>query len=70
MYRKQRNKCVKTRKKCIQEHSESITRHGIIIILNNADINVVKSTTGRKPLSVLDKVNVTFLTEINTILEE
>ena len=38
--------------------------------LNNAYINVVENTTGKKPLSVLEKDNVTFSTAINTILEE
>ena len=38
--------------------------------LNNAYINVVENTAGKKPLSVLDKDNVTFSTIINTILEE
>ena len=37
--------------------------------LNNAYINVVENTTGKKPLSVLEK-DVTFSTAINTILEE
>ena len=38
--------------------------------LNNAYINVVENITGKKPLSVLEKDNVTFSTAINTILEE
>ena len=38
--------------------------------LNNAYTNVVENTAGKKPLSVLDKDNVTFSTIINTILEE
>ena len=38
--------------------------------LNNAYINVVENTAGKKPFSVLDKDNVTFSTAINTILEE
>ena len=33
-------------------------------------MNAVENTTGRKPLSVLDKDNATFSTAINTILEE
>ena len=39
-------------------------------LLNYAYINVVENTAGKKPLSVLDKDNVTFSTAINTILEE
>ena len=38
--------------------------------LTNVYINVVENTIGKKPLSVLDKDNVTFSTLINTILEE
>ena len=38
--------------------------------LINVYINVVENTIGKKPLSVLDKDNVTFSTLINTILEE
>ena len=38
--------------------------------LNNAYINFVENTAGKKPLSVLDKDNVTFSTAITTILEE
>ena len=37
--------------------------------LNNAYINVVENTAGKKPLSVLDK-DVIFSTAINTVLEE
>ena len=39
-------------------------------LLNYAYINVVENTAGKKPVSVLDKDNVTFSTAINTILEE
>ena len=39
-------------------------------LLNYAYINVVENTAGKKPLSVLDKDNVTFSKAINTILEE
>ena len=38
--------------------------------LSNAYINVVENNASKKPLSVLDKDNVTFSTVINTILEE
>ena len=38
--------------------------------LNNAYVNVVENTAGKKPLSVLDKDNATFSIAINTILEE
>ena len=38
--------------------------------LNNAYINVVENAAGKKPLSVFDKDNVTFLTATNIILEE
>ena len=38
--------------------------------LSNAYIYVVENTAGKKPLSVLDKDNVTFSAAINAILEE
>ena len=38
--------------------------------LNNAYVNVVENTVGKKPISVLDKDNVTFSTAIDTTLEE
>ena len=39
-------------------------------LLNYAYINVVEITVGKKPVSVLDKDNVTFSIAINTIVEE
>ena len=38
--------------------------------LNNAYINVVENTAGKKPFSFLDKDNVTLLAAIDIILEE
>ena len=38
--------------------------------LNNVYMNVVENTAGKKPLSVLEKNNVTFSKAINTILEK
>ena len=55
----------------LKQRDDLINNEGKVAeFLNNAYINVVENTAGKKPLSVLDKDNVTFSTAISTILKE
>ena len=54
----------------IKQGDDIINNEGKVAeFFNNTYINVVENTAIKKPLSVLDKDNVTFSTAINTILE-
>ena len=55
----------------LKQGDEVIKNDGKVAeFFNNAYINVVENTAGKKSLSVLDKDNATFSTAINAILEE
>ena len=55
----------------LKQKDDLINNEGKVAeFLNNAYINAVENTACKKPLSVLDKDNVTFSTAISTILKE
>ena len=55
----------------LKQEDDVINNEGKVAkFLNNVYINVVEYTTGKEPLSVLDKDNFTFSAAINTIFEE
>ena len=55
----------------LKQEDDVINNEGKVAkFLNNVYINVVENTTGKEPLSVLDKDNFNFSAAINTIFEE